>query len=213
MDSDRISTTEDWLTTHSVQDVQVLLGFMNFHKEFIRKSAKVTIPISDLLKIAGTSRTPEQVKLEWTRDAERAFGKLKRTFTNASLLNHSNLAMQIILQTYARGLAIAGIPNKYDGFGILRLVNFYYRRCTGAEQTYDGYDRALLAIVVTQKQLCHSIEGPNDNVLKNASIRTSNSSKCQKSYPGCRLKGQISSLHTTSLSNTWNARSTQLADL
>jgi hypothetical protein len=31
MESDRISTIEDWPTLNSVRDVQVLLGFTNFH--------------------------------------------------------------------------------------------------------------------------------------------------------------------------------------
>jgi hypothetical protein len=50
MESDRISTIEDWPTPKSIRDVQVLLGFTNFYRRFIRKYAKVTTPISDLLK-------------------------------------------------------------------------------------------------------------------------------------------------------------------
>jgi hypothetical protein len=37
MESDRISTIEDWPTPESVRDVQVLLGFTNFYRRFIRK--------------------------------------------------------------------------------------------------------------------------------------------------------------------------------
>jgi len=67
MESDRISTIEDWPTLESVRDVQVLLGFRNFYRIFIRKYAKVTAPISNLLKKQGSW------KWEWTRDAELAF--------------------------------------------------------------------------------------------------------------------------------------------
>ena len=67
MESDRISTIEDWPTPESVQDVQVLLGFANFYRRFIRKYAKVTAPRSNLLKTQGSR------KWEWTRDAELAF--------------------------------------------------------------------------------------------------------------------------------------------
>jgi len=140
MESDRISTIEDWPTPESVRDVPVLLGFTNFYRRFIRKYAKVTTPISDLQKKEENSRTSKLVKWEWTQDAELAFLKLKRAFTDAPILNHFDQAKPIILQTDASGFAIAGILNQYDGFGILRPVNFNSRKCTGAEQNYDTYD-------------------------------------------------------------------------
>jgi len=49
MESDCISTIEDWLTPELVQEVQVLLGFANFYRRFIRKYGKVTAPILNLL--------------------------------------------------------------------------------------------------------------------------------------------------------------------
>jgi len=50
MESDRISTIEDCPTPESVRNVQVLLGFTNFYRKFIRKYGKVTAPISKLAK-------------------------------------------------------------------------------------------------------------------------------------------------------------------
>jgi hypothetical protein len=143
----------------------VLLGFTNIYRRFIRKYAKVTTPISDLLKKAETSRTPTQLKWERTRDAELAFWKLKRALTEAPILNYFNPAKPIILPTDASGFAIAGILNQYDGFRILRPVNFYTRKCTGAKLNYDMYDRELFAIVENMKQWRHYFEGANYKVL------------------------------------------------
>jgi len=165
MESDRISTIEDWPTPESVRDVQVLLGFTNFYRRFIRKYAKVTTPISDLLQKAEITRTSKQLKWEWTRDAELAFRKLKRAFTDAPILNHFDPAKLIILPTDGSGFAIAGILNQYDGFAILGPVNFYSRKCTVAEQNYNPYNRELLAIVETLKQWRHYLEGANHKVL------------------------------------------------
>ena len=123
--SDSISTIEDWPTLESIRDLQVLLGFTKFHRRFMMKYGKVTTPISDLLKTAETSMKPKQLKWEWTWDAEPASRKLKRAFTDAPILNHFIAAKPITLQTDASGCAIAGILNQYDGFGILRPVNFY----------------------------------------------------------------------------------------
>jgi hypothetical protein len=165
MESDHISTIEDWPTGESVRDVQVLLRFTNFYWRFSRICEKITTPISDLLKNAKNPRTSEQVNWEWTRDAELAFRKMKRAFTDAPILNHFDPSKPIILQADATSFAIAGILNQYDGFGILRPVNFYSRKCTGAEQNYNTYDRELLAIVETMKQWRHHLERANYNLL------------------------------------------------
>jgi hypothetical protein len=84
MESDCTSTIEDWPTPESVRDVQVLLGFTNFDRRFIRKYAKVTAPISNSLKTQGSQRW------ESTRDAELAFHKLKTACTEAPILQHFN---------------------------------------------------------------------------------------------------------------------------
>jgi hypothetical protein len=163
MEGDRVATIEDWPTPGSLRDVQVFLGFTNFYRRFIRKYAKVSAPISDLLRKDHQGK--EASKWEWTREAELAFRKLKRLFGEAPLLQHFDPSKPIVLQTDASGYAIAGILNQYDGFGILRPVNFCSRKCTPAEQNYDTYDRELLAIVESFKQWRHHLEGARYPVL------------------------------------------------
>jgi hypothetical protein len=131
MESDSISRIEDWPTTESVRDVQVLHGFTNFYQGFIRKYANVMAPISNLPMTQGSRMS------EWTQDAELRFRKLKKAFTEALILQHFKLQKLIILLTDASGCALAGILNLYNRFGILRPVNFYTRKCSPAEQNYD----------------------------------------------------------------------------
>jgi len=65
----------------------------------------------------------------------------------------------------ASGFAITGILNQYNGFGILRPVNFYSQKCSPAEQNYATYNRELLAIVETLRQRRHYLEGANHKIL------------------------------------------------
>ena len=152
MESDLISTIEDWPTPKSVRNVQVLLGLTNFYQIFIRKYAKVTLPLTELLKKSETSssKKPEcSTKWEWTWEAELAFRQLQRTVTEAPILQHFDPSKPIILQKVASAFAIVGILHQYDVFRVLRPVNFNSRNCSSAEQNYDTYDWELLAIVET----------------------------------------------------------------
>jgi len=119
----------------------------------------VTPPISHLLGTQGSW------KWEWTGDAQLAFRKLKKAFTEAPILQHVNPQKPIIVQTNVSGFAIATMLNQYDGFGILRPVNFDSRKCSPAKQNYDTYDQELLAIFETMKQWRHYLEGTNHKVL------------------------------------------------
>jgi len=168
MESDQISTIEEWPTPKTVRDVQVLFGFMNFYRRFIRKYAKVTLPLTELPQKTEASPRDKKgahtVKWEWTREAELVFWNLKRTFTDPRILKHFDPAKLIILQTDASGFAIAGILNQYDVFGVLRPINSYSRKCCPAEQNYENYDQKLLAIVKSLKRWRHYLEGANYNV-------------------------------------------------
>ena len=147
----------------------MLLRFKNFYRRFIRKYAKVTLRLTELLKKPETSprgkKGTHPAKWEWTRQAEVVFWKLNRTFTEAPILQHLDRAKPIILHTDVSGFSLAGNLNQYDGFRVLRPVNFYSRKCSSAEQNYNTYDRELLAIVETPKQWRHYLEGTNHKVL------------------------------------------------
>ena len=84
---------------------------------------KITAPITDLLKIPkpstkiteGTaSKKPPTPKFEWTAEANKAFQKIKKAFTDAPILQHFDPAKPITVQTDASGFAIAGILNQPD---------------------------------------------------------------------------------------------------
>jgi hypothetical protein len=122
------------------------MGFTNFYRRFVKKYAKGTAPVSELLKKKASG------KWEWTQHAEIALQKLKRAFIEAPILQHFDPEKPITPQTDASGFAIAGIFNQFDGFGVLRPTAFYSRKCTPTEQNYETYDRELLAIVVATKQ-------------------------------------------------------------
>jgi hypothetical protein len=129
----------------------------------------VTLLLTELLKKSETSprgkKETHPAKWEWTRQAKVGFRKLKRTFTQQPILHHFDPATSIILQMAMSGFVIAGIPNQYDVFGVLRPVNLYSRKCSSAKQNYNTNDWELLAIVETRKLWRHYLEGANYKVF------------------------------------------------
>ena len=158
MEVEKIDSIEQWRTPRSVKDVQIFLGFANFYRRFIAKYAKITAPISNLLRQSAG-------KFEWSRAADAAFAQLKRAFTTAPILQHFDPEKPIVLQTDASGFAIAGIINQHDAHGQLRPCAYFSRKCLPAEQNYDTYDRELLAIVDSMRHWRHYLEGARHRVL------------------------------------------------
>jgi hypothetical protein len=138
----------------------MLMGFTNFYRQFVKKYAKVSAPITDLLKKPDRSE-----KWEWTKKPDAALQKLKRAFIEAPILQHFDAKKPITLQTDASGFAIAGILNLFDGFGVLRPTSFYSQKCSPAKQNYDTYDREWLAIVASMKPWRHHLEGARYKIL------------------------------------------------
>jgi len=115
MELDRITTMEDWPAPKSVRDVQVLHEFTNIYQRFIRKYAKVTLPLTELLYKSETARATKwevSAKCEVTQEAELAFRRLNRTFTEAPILQHCDRAKPILVQPDPSGFPIAGILNE-----------------------------------------------------------------------------------------------------
>jgi hypothetical protein len=54
--------------------------------------------------------TTKEISFPYTREADAAFQKLKRAFTEAPILQHFDAEKPITLQTDASGFAIAGNP-------------------------------------------------------------------------------------------------------
>lgn len=162
--SDSTATVEVLLTPKSIQHVQVLIGFVNIYRRFIRKCTEVKQPLTELLRtikivctVKALQMTSEKPKIppprmEWTQEIKEVFWKFKKTFYDALILQQFNPANPNILQGDTRAYTFTAILYQYDGLGTLRPVYFYSPQCYPATQNYDTDDKALFKIVDTMKQ-------------------------------------------------------------
>ena len=89
MDPSRVKTIREWPIPHSFQDIQVLLEFMNFYRQFIYKYSDIVTLMTDLLK--GMIRGKKTGPFNWPTSADQALSKLKACFKSVSVLQHYNL--------------------------------------------------------------------------------------------------------------------------
>jgi hypothetical protein len=94
MESNRISSVRNWPTPTTVKEVQQFLGFANYNRRFIRGFGQVAAPITSLLK-GGL------VRLQWSAEADRDFGKLKALFTLSPVLAHPDPSLAFIVEVDA----------------------------------------------------------------------------------------------------------------
>ena len=142
MNPHKLDTIADWPPPASIKDVQSFLGFTNFYRRFIDRYARIVAPLNAL-----TRKDRATAPFVLTDDAADAFHALKHAFTSSPLLRHFDPSLPSTLCTDASDFAIAGVLHQPDPDGLLHPVAYFSRKLTPAEINYEVYDKELLAIV------------------------------------------------------------------
>ena len=140
MNPKKLATVSDWPVPRTLRDVQAFLGFTNFYRRFIDRYAEKALALNALTKkdTRGFTFTPA---------AGESFESLKSAFLSAPVLRHFDPTLPSTLMTDASDFAIAGIHLQPDEHGLLHPVAFFSRKLSPAEINYEVYDKELLAIV------------------------------------------------------------------
>ena len=98
---EKVSAVNNWEITKTIQDVQCLLGFANFHRRFIKGYSRICTPLFNLIKTVDkdtstptvTTNPAEPVKkktnkepIEWIPRSQEVFDELKTRFCSAPFL-------------------------------------------------------------------------------------------------------------------------------
>ena len=150
MDPKRIATIKEWENhpPRSYRDLQVLLGFCNFYRRFIRHYSSIARPLTSLLKGSQNGRKSGDLSKEWGTLQQQAFLELLGTFQKAPLLRHYDPELAIRLETDASDVALGGVLSQLQkDTSKWHPIAFFSRQFKGAETHYSTPNKELMAIV------------------------------------------------------------------
>jgi len=140
MEPERVAAVAQWPLPSSVHDIQVFLGFTGFYRRFIKNYAKITKPLTDLLRGGRKGR------IQLPSEALAAFQQLLYSFQHNLILKHFNPDLPIQVETDASTSAIGAVLTQLDD-GKWRPLAFRSRKLNQTEERYDTADLELLAII------------------------------------------------------------------
>ena len=99
MEKKKMKGVLEWPTLKCVKDVQKFLGLANYYCQFIEGFALIAKLLHDMVR--------KDKKWEWTEKQEKAFGELKKRFTEEPVLAAPDLdkkmQMEVDASNYATG--------------------------------------------------------------------------------------------------------------
>ena len=167
MDLERVKTIreQEGHPPKSYRDLQVLLGFYNFYRRFIKNYSNIARPLTSLLKGSQNGWKTGNFSKEWGKRQQQAFLELLGTFQKAPLLHHYAPKLPIRLEADALDVALRGVllqlqkdTNKWHP------IAFFSKQFKGAEIHYSTPNKELMAIVECFKHWRHYLEGSQHTI-------------------------------------------------
>ena len=139
MDMEKINEIMKRAPPRNVKEVQQFLGSCNFYRKFITDFAKMTQPLTTLLK--------SDVKFDMNAERLEAFNTLKKLLASYPILQQIDPSRELRLTCDASDYAIGSILGQRDDQKREYSNNNSSRLLTDAERNYTVSEKELLAII------------------------------------------------------------------
>ena len=149
-----IDTMEAWPVPKCTKDVERFCGFANYHRNFIKAFAEISVPLYGL-----TGKN----KFHWEQEHQDAFDKLKIALCSAPVLTIPTKDGRFILDTDASDFAIgAELLQIQDG--VERCISYCSFSLTPEQRKYCTTKKELLAVVRFTRHFRHYLLGRHFDV-------------------------------------------------
>jgi len=158
MDPTKLKGIIDWEIPKTLWETRQFLGFCNFYRKFIKDYAKIAPPINQLVK--------KNVKFSWTKEAQKAFDKLKKQFRQELILVTADPTKPFEIFTDASNNGTGAVLTQKDRNGIQYLCFFYSKPFTRAEKRYYTTEQEFLTIIrAIQEWRQYIDEAPEETIV------------------------------------------------
>lgn len=135
----KIEVIENWPTPKSVKQVQSLLGFTNFYRQFIPNYTQLVLPIQKLVN--------QRIKFSWTVEQDNALAAIKKAFSSSPLLATYNPAYPIRMWCDASDQAIGAMIAQKQPSGKWMPIAFHSRKLDAHQIHYHIHDKEFMSMV------------------------------------------------------------------
>jgi transposase InsO family protein len=144
---EKLEVIKSWPKLRNVHDVRQFLGLATYYRRFVRGFARISAPLSDLLKETDVELRKNKFRpVIWNVACELAFGDLKTALTSEPVVAQPVRDKPFRIETDASEWAIGYVLLQLGADGHLHPVAFDGRKLQGAELNYPTQEKELLAI-------------------------------------------------------------------
>ncbi|KAL5009058.1 hypothetical protein ScPMuIL_014639 [Solemya velum] len=140
---------EVWTPPRNSKDVERFLGFVNYHRNYVKDFSKLAIPLQRL--------TGKQ-QFKWGEEEQISFNKLKVAITTAPVLTLPTSTDMFILDTDASDFAIGAELSQLQ-VGNERVIAYGSFTLTPEQRRYCTTRKELLAVIRFTRQFRHYLLG------------------------------------------------------
>jgi hypothetical protein len=152
MDDHKVKAILDWEPPKSVPTLKSFLGLASYYRKFIKNFAKITAPLTNLLKKSA-------VIYEWEEACDEAFETLKGILVKAPVLKLPDFDKEFEIHSDASDFTIRGVLMQ-EG----RPVAFESKKLSETERRWPTQEKKMWAVIHCLKTWGHYI-GSKDVVV------------------------------------------------
>ena len=155
---EKIEVVTSWPRPQSLTEVRSFIGLLQFFRRFIRDFSGVAAPLTALTKKGSGIHC-------WNSQCDRAFLMLKEALTTAPILMSPDWGKPFRCHVDASQKAVGGTLTQLDQNGSDRVIAYYSKKLSTAEEDYTANERELLALVYFLKRFRCYLEGSSFEVF------------------------------------------------
>ena len=150
-DSSCISSVINWSSPTNSKEVQSVLGFLNYFRDFVPEFARLGSPLYELAK--------KGVIFEWTPLCEHNFRQMIHLVCSEPVLRFPDYTKPFVLKCDASLTAIGALLAQVSDDQREHPLGYFSRTLKPAEKNYSVYDLEGLAIIESLRHFRHIVLG------------------------------------------------------